>query len=139
MVRGRACKFVLSSSEIFLRQHSPPSHSLQYIRTVSGPAHVQFVSNTEMLCRQPDMADLGPFPDPSYLEVSVDGQKFSQSLTEYHVVGPQRVIEPSPKVRLVGGTGAKGQHLTRRARAEAFFYYLFIIYFIYYYLLFSYY
>ena len=57
---------------------------------------MEFVSSTAVLCRQPDMteAGLGPFPVPSYLEVSVDGQKYSQSLKEYDIVGPAVGIEP---------------------------------------------
>ena len=80
---------------------------LQYLRTVHGPADVQFVSSTEVLCRQPDMTEtnLGPFPVPSYLEVSVDGQKFSQSLKEYNIVGPPVAINPCEKTITVEAAG----------------------------------
>ena len=67
------------------------------------------MSSTEVLCRQPDLreTDLGPFPMPSYLEVSLDGQKYSQSLKRYDIVGPAVGIEAAEEVRFA----AKGPGL----------------------------
>ena len=59
----------------------------------SGPGAVQVVSGTELLCRQPDLTAHGPLLRPSYLEVSIDGQKFSGSAQRYDVVGsPEAVV-----------------------------------------------
>ena len=52
---------------------------------VSG-ADVQYVSATEVRCRQPRLE--AALPSSSYLDVSVDGQKFSRSLRAYDVLGP---------------------------------------------------
>ena len=76
--------------------------------TVAGPGNVRFVSSTEVLCRQPDLTQLGPFPAPSYLEVSIDGQKYSRSLKEYHIVGAASAIEPDQTTITVEAAAASG-------------------------------
>ena len=70
---------------------------LQYSKEVTGPEWVQYVSTTEVRCRQPHFP--APFPSPSYLEVSVDGQKYSTSGVQYDVVGPRTAIKADPEVR----------------------------------------
>ena len=55
---------------------------------VSGPEAVQYVSTTEVLCRQPAV----PVPMDTHLEVSIDGQKFSRSNELYAIVGPPVAI-----------------------------------------------
>ena len=62
--------------------------------TVTGDENVRFVSNTAVECRQPAVPT--GFPVPSYLEVSVDGQVFSQSLIPFDIVGVPVVLQLEP-------------------------------------------
>ena len=67
----------------------------KYSVIVRGPQRVRFRSTTEVECYQPDLSHLGPFPDPSYLEVSLDGQTFSRSEVKYTLVGPAVAMQAS--------------------------------------------
>ena len=51
---------------------------------MSGP-NVSYVSATEVECYQPSFSR--PFLAPSYVELSLDGQVYSQSLTAYDIIG----------------------------------------------------
>ena len=62
--------------------------------SVTGEEYAQFLSATELRCKQPIVA--GPFPIPSYLEVSIDGQFFSKSLINYDIVGDPFSLEVDP-------------------------------------------
>ena len=82
-----------------------PAHlhpcSSQPAEVVTGPESVQYVSPTEVQCRQPQF--LSPFPRNSYLEVSVDGQKFSHNLKAYDIVGPPMNAFTFNKVSFAAG------------------------------------
>ena len=53
----------------------------------------EFISTEEVRCRQPDLSLMRfpepGFPDPTYLEISLDGQRYSQSRIKYTIVGPR--------------------------------------------------
>ena len=49
------------------------------------------VSTTEIVCVQPQVD--GPFPPPTYLEISCDGQQYTKSLVRYSIVGQPVAID----------------------------------------------
>ena len=62
---------------------------------VAGAGAVRFVSGTELWCRAPEFAADMSIPRASSVEVSMDGQIYSQNRIPYVVIGPPQRTRPS--------------------------------------------
>ena len=66
--------------------------------------NVTVVSTTEIICPQPPMAE--PWPSPTYLEVSVDGQVFSKSFVQYYILGIPVGLDVEEKLAVINAADA---------------------------------
>ena len=85
---------------------------------------VRFHSSTEVHCRCPVLD--APWPDPSYISLSLDGEKYSHNLVSYAIVGDAVGLEAYPKslqvllwVRVLCRAVSKETCIFGRERPEA--------------------